>query len=51
MTSFRTGQHDVHDEPVDLESVAPTVLALVGIPKPKQMSGAVLPVGDVTTRT
>jgi hypothetical protein len=47
---FRTGQHDVHDEPVGLESVAPTVLALLGVPKPKQMTGAALPVGDVTTR-
>jgi bisphosphoglycerate-independent phosphoglycerate mutase (AlkP superfamily) len=51
MTWFRTEQHEVHDEPVDLESVAPTVLALLGVPKPKQMTGAVLPVGDVTTRT
>jgi bisphosphoglycerate-independent phosphoglycerate mutase (AlkP superfamily) len=38
MTWSQTGQHGVHDEPVDLESVAPTVLALLGVPKPKQMT-------------
>jgi arylsulfatase A-like enzyme len=43
MTWFRTEQHEVHDEPVDLESVAPTVLALLGVPKPKQMKGRSCP--------
>jgi hypothetical protein len=47
---FRTGRHEVHEEPVDLASVAPTVLALLGVLKPAQMTGEVLPVGDVTTR-
>jgi hypothetical protein len=48
---IRTGQHVLHDEPVDLESVAPTVLALLGVPKPRHMSGDVLPIGDAMSRT
>jgi hypothetical protein len=47
---FRTGEHVVHDEPVDLEDIAPTVLDLLGVQPPAHMTGSILPVGRLTTR-
>lgn len=47
---FRTGRHVVHDEPVDLQDVAPTCLSLLGVPTPEHMSGRVLPVDGVQVR-
>jgi hypothetical protein len=43
---FRTGEHVVHDERVDLEDIAPTVLDLLGVKRPDHMTGSVLPLGE-----
>jgi hypothetical protein len=42
---FRTGVHVVHDDPVELEDIAPTVLDLLGVKRPDHMVGAALPIG------
>jgi len=47
---FRTGEHVVHEEPVDLEDIAPTVLDLLGVKRPDYMTGSVLPVGEPAPR-
>jgi hypothetical protein len=39
---FRTGEHVVHEGTVDLEDIAPTVLGLLGISPPPQMTGRML---------
>jgi hypothetical protein len=39
---FRTGKHVIHDEPVDLEDIAPTVLSLLNVTPPEYMTGRVL---------
>ena len=36
---FRTGQHAVHEKPVDLEDIAPTVMELLGVTPPAHMRG------------
>jgi hypothetical protein len=45
---FRNGTHVVHEQPVDLEDVAPTVLELLGVDVPSSMTGSALPIGQVT---
>jgi hypothetical protein len=40
---FRTGNHVKHEQPVPLEDVAPTLLALMGVSVPTEMTGSVLP--------
>jgi hypothetical protein len=47
---FRTGEHVVHDEPADLEDIAPTVLDLLGVKRPDHMTGSVLPLGERAAR-
>jgi bisphosphoglycerate-independent phosphoglycerate mutase (AlkP superfamily) len=47
---IRAGRHAVHDEPVDLEDIAPTVLDLLGVPAPPHMKGSVLPVAGLAAR-
>ncbi len=42
---FRTGEHVVHEHPVDIEDIAPSVMALLGVAAPKHMTGAILPIG------
>jgi len=42
---FRTGRHVVHDEPVGLERIAPTVLGLFDVAPPPAMTGTPLPLG------
>lgn len=39
---FRTGQHAVHQEPVGLEDIAPTVMRLLGVEQPEHMRGRAL---------
>ena len=46
---FRTGRHAVHEQPVDLEDIAPTVLDLLDVEPPDHMTGSVLPIGRLTT--
>jgi hypothetical protein len=48
---FRTGEHVVHEEPVDLVDIAPTVLDLLGVEQPEHMTGSVLPIGRLATRS
>jgi bisphosphoglycerate-independent phosphoglycerate mutase (AlkP superfamily) len=48
---FRTGEHVVHDGPVQLEDIAPTVMRLLGVTPPEHMTGRVLPVAGVTAQS
>ena len=46
---FRTGRHEVHEQPVRLQDIAPTCLSLLGVDTPAHMSGRVLPVSGART--
>jgi hypothetical protein len=48
---FRTGEHVLHEEPVALEDIAPTVLSLLGVQPPDHMTGSVLPIDRLATRS